>query len=83
MFSSKSDDFGLVLESTSVSSVNYGHHVRFFSSIPDSTFNLRYFSNNMSTGIFTVVLYRYFKEGRTALLISPETGRSINMALEM
>jgi hypothetical protein len=29
------------------------------------------------------VLYRYFKEGRMALLISPETGRSINMALEM
>jgi hypothetical protein len=30
LFSSKSDDFGLVLESTNVSSVNYGHHVRFF-----------------------------------------------------
>ena len=54
-----------------------------FSSIPDSTFNLRYFSNNMSTGIFTVVLYRYFKEGRTVLLISKETGRGIKMALEI
>jgi hypothetical protein len=29
------------------------------------------------------VLYRYFKEGRTVILISPETGRSINMALEI
>jgi hypothetical protein len=29
LFSSKSDDFGLVLESTILSSVNYGHHVRF------------------------------------------------------
>jgi hypothetical protein len=32
----------------------------------------------MSTGMFTVVLYRYFKEGSTVLFISPETGRSIN-----
>jgi hypothetical protein len=54
-----------------------------FSSIPDSTFNLRYFSSNMSTGILTVVLYRYFKEGRTVLLISRETGRIINLASEM
>ena len=83
LFSSKSDDFGLVVESTSVSSVNYGHHMRFFSSIPDSTFNMRYFSNNMSTAILTVVLYRYFKEGRTVLFISPETSRSIKMSLEM
>jgi hypothetical protein len=37
----------------------------------------------MSTGIFTVVLYRYFKEGRTVLLISKETGRGIKMALEI
>ena len=55
----------------------------FLSSLPDSTFTLRYFSDNMSTGIFTVMLYRYFKEGRTVLLISPETGRSIKMALDM
>ena len=83
LFSSKSNDFGLVLESTSVSSVNYGYHVRLFSSIPDSTFTMRYFTNNMSTGMFTVVLYRYFKEGRTVLLISPETGRNIHISFEM
>jgi hypothetical protein len=29
LFSSRNDHFGLVLESTSVSSLNYGHHVRF------------------------------------------------------
>ena len=83
MFSSKRDDFGRVLDSTSVSSVNYGHHGGCFSSIPDSTFNLRYFSNNISTGILTVVLYRYFKYDRTVPLISKDTGRIINLASEM
>jgi hypothetical protein len=40
-------------------------------------------ANYIVSAIFTVVLYRYFKEGRTVLFNSPETGRSITMDLEM
>ena len=52
LFSSKCDDFGLVLESTSVSSVNYGHHVRF------SVFTSRF--HVYLQLFFWQYVYRYF-----------------------